>query len=160
MVRPVAKWDFGSCQLDPGAVCGGLASACAGALTSPDANVIWQIVACTCAGLWCRTQAILNLLCCLGKIQGCSNNKFVGDKSIDVSQNVIDSIATFADSFGTDLLHASQGSGGGSIEGHPDLENIINEIMQSLTGDPNGMASKDQVDQYLQSTDFAAGWGH
>ena len=33
-----------------------------------------------------------------------------------------------------DLLHASQGNGGGSIEGHSDLENIINEIMQQLTG--------------------------
>jgi hypothetical protein len=33
-----------------------------------------------------------------------------------------------------DLLHASQGNGGGDIEGNGALENIINEIMQKLTG--------------------------
>ena len=33
-----------------------------------------------------------------------------------------------------DLLHASQGNGGGSIEENPALVNIINEIMQKLTG--------------------------
>ena len=48
----VEKRNFGNCQLEPGAVCGGLATACAGALTSPDANVIWQVVSCTCAALW------------------------------------------------------------------------------------------------------------
>ncbi|KAK2462478.1 hypothetical protein APHAL10511_005448 [Amanita phalloides] len=161
----VAKRNFGNCQLDPGAVCGGLASACAGALTSPDANLVWQIVACTCAALWCGAQAILNLLCCLGKIPNCNNNNFSGAKHINVSQKVIDNIATYADHFGNtfsnaDLLHASQGNGGGSIANNPGLVNIINEIMQKLTGNPNGMASREQVDRYLKSTEFAVGWGH
>ncbi|KAK2464906.1 hypothetical protein APHAL10511_002982 [Amanita phalloides] len=97
----VAKRNFGNCQLDPGAVCGGLASACAGALTSPEVNLVWQIVACTCAALWCGAQAILNLLCCLGKIPNCDNNGFSGDKGINVSQQVINNIATYADNFGT-----------------------------------------------------------
>jgi hypothetical protein len=34
-----------------------------------------------------------------------------------------------------DLLHAMQGTGGGDILGHQDLEQIINNIMISLTGD-------------------------
>ena len=48
----VEKRNFGNCQLDPGAVCGGLASACAAALMASEVNLVWQIVACTCAGLW------------------------------------------------------------------------------------------------------------
>ncbi|KAF8344528.1 hypothetical protein F5887DRAFT_918088 [Amanita rubescens] len=170
----VAKRNFGGCPLDPGAVCGGLASTCAATLaTGADVTLVWQIVSCTCAAIWCGTQAILNLLCCLGKLPNCDGgNNFIGDKSIDVSQQVIDNIATFADNFGntfsngklwtplcqTDLLHASQGNGGGSIANNPALVNIINEIMQQITGDPNGMASLDQVNSYLEATDFAAGW--
>ena len=50
----------------------------------------------------CGAQGILNLLCCLGEVGGCnSDNKFVGDKGINVSQKVVNNIATFADTFGS-----------------------------------------------------------
>jgi len=48
----VAKRNFGACQLDPGAVCGGLATSCAAALNVADINLVWGIVSCTCAALW------------------------------------------------------------------------------------------------------------
>jgi hypothetical protein len=49
----VAKRDFGSCKLDPGAVCGGLAGSCGAALVAgADVTLVWQIVSCTCAALW------------------------------------------------------------------------------------------------------------
>lgn len=43
---------FGNCNIDPGAICGTLATACAGALTDSDASVVWQTITCVCAGLW------------------------------------------------------------------------------------------------------------
>ena len=48
----VAKRNFGVCQLDPGAVCRGLANACGHELTTPEADAVWKETACTCAGLW------------------------------------------------------------------------------------------------------------
>lgn len=55
---------FGNCNIDPGAICGTLATACASAITDSDASVVWQTITCVCAGLWCvgpscsRTQLV------------------------------------------------------------------------------------------------------
>ncbi|EIM85627.1 uncharacterized protein STEHIDRAFT_158257 [Stereum hirsutum FP-91666 SS1] len=158
---------FGNCNIDPGAICGTLATACAGALTDSDASVVWQTITCVCAGLWCGASILLDLLCCVGKLNTAScqssggSQTYTGDKDVDATQRIITDISsdggpTFDYS---ELFSAIEVYGGVTLEGNTQYEQIVMDIMAGMTGSSSGNADVNALNNYLTQNGQNEGFG-